>query len=133
MAGVELSEEQLAELRAAVKPDTYDRSVAARAQIVVWYHEGHRKADIAKRSGASRPTIDKWIDRYARYGLDGLSSRTSPGGPRTIPGHIRGRVLARTRPTPPEEPRTSHWTPPAMPRHTPSTAAAPLPHHRLAP
>jgi len=117
MAGVELSEEQLAELRAAVKPDTYDRSVAARAQIVVWYHEGHRKADIAKRSGASRPTIDKWIDRYARYGLDGLSSRTSPGGPRTIPGHIRGRVLALTRQTPPEELGISHWTSPAMARY----------------
>src|SRR5258708_32617004 len=97
MAGVELSEEQLAELRAAVTADTYSMSVAARAQIVVWYHEGHRKADIAKRSGASRPTIDKWIDRYARDGLDGLSSRTSPGGPRTIPGHIPGRVVALTR------------------------------------
>ena len=117
MAGIELSEEQLAEFGAAVKPDTYDRSVAARAQIVLWYHEGHRKADIAKRSGASRPTVDKWLDRYEKYGIDGLADRTSPGGPRTIPGRIRGRVLALTRQTPPEELGISHWTSPAMARY----------------
>jgi transposase len=110
MAGMELSERQLAELRAILKPDAYDGSVSARAQIVLWYHEGHRKIDIAAMSGASRPTIDKWIDRYAIYGVDGLASETSPGGPRTIPGRIRGRVLALTRQTPPEELGISHWT-----------------------
>jgi YoeB-like toxin of bacterial type II toxin-antitoxin system len=41
-------------------------------------------------SGASRPTIDKWIIRYARYGLDGPVSGKSPDGPRTIPARIRG-------------------------------------------
>ncbi len=114
---MELSGEQLAELRAVVRPYAYDRSVAARAQIVIWHHEGCRKADIAKRSGASRPTIDKWIDRYAAYGLEGLSSETSPGGPRTIPARIRGRVLALTRQTPPEELGISHWTSRAMARY----------------
>lgn len=103
-------EEQLSELRAAIRPGTYDGSVSARAQIVLWHHEGHRKVDIAQMSGASRPTIDKWIDRYAIYGLDGLTSDTSPGGPRAIPEHIRGRVLALTRQTPPEELGISHWS-----------------------
>ncbi|MGO9080908.1 MAG: IS630 family transposase [Streptosporangiaceae bacterium] len=104
------SEEQLSELRAAIRPGIYDGSVSARAQIVLWHREGHRKADIAQMSGASRPTIDKWIDRYAIYGLDGLTSDSSPGGPRTIPGRIRGRVLALTRQTPPEELGISHWS-----------------------
>lgn len=110
MAGMRLSEDQVSELRAAVGPGTYDGSVSARAQIVLWHHEGHRKADIAKMSGASRPTIDKWIGRYEAYGLGGLASGTSPGGPRTIPGRIRGRVLALTRQTPPEELGISHWS-----------------------
>ncbi len=105
-----ISEEQLSELRAAIRPGTYDGSVSARAQIVLWYHEGHRKVDIAEMSGASRPTIDKWIDRYEIYGLDGLTSETSPGGRRTIPGSIRGRILALTRQTPPGELGISHWT-----------------------
>lgn len=110
MVSMRLSEEQLSELRTAIKPGNYDGSVSARAQIVLWHHEGYRKADIAEMSGASRPTIDKWIDRYALYGLGGLTSETSPGGRRTIPGCIRGRVLALTRQTPPEELGISHWT-----------------------
>ena len=105
-----LSEEQLSELRAAIKPGTYDGSVSARAQIVLWYHEGRQKVDIAEMSGASRPTIDKWIGRYEAYGFGGLTSGKSPGGRRTIPGRIRGRVLALTRQTPPSELGISHWT-----------------------
>ncbi len=110
MGGMRLSEEQLSELRSAIRPGTYDGSVSARAQIVLWYHENHRKVDIAEMSGASRPTIDKWIERYEAYGLGGLINEKSPGGRRTIPGRIRGRVLALTRQTPPEELGISHWT-----------------------
>jgi transposase len=114
---VELTEDQLAELQAAVGPDTYDGSVRARAQIVLWYHEGYRKTEIAKMSGASRPTIDLWLCRYAEYGLDGLATKPSPGGPRTIPDRIRGRVLALTRQTPPAELGISHWTAGEMARY----------------
>lgn len=110
MVSMGLSEEQLSELRAAIKPGTYDGSVSARAQIVLWYHEGRQKVDIAEMSGASRPTIDKWIGRYEAYGFGGLTSGKSPGGRRTIPGRIRGRVLALTRQTPPSELGISHWT-----------------------
>ena len=110
MVNMRLSDEQLSELRIAIKAGIYDGSVSARAQIVLWHCEGHQKIDIAEMSGASRPTIDKWITRYEIYGLGGLTSRTSPGGPRTIPGRIRGRVLALTRQTPPEELGISHWT-----------------------
>ncbi len=110
MVRMRLSEEQLSELRAILRPGTYDGSVSARAQIVLWHHEGRRKTDIAGMSGASRPTIDKWIGRYAAYGIGGLTSGTSPGGPRTIPGRIRGRILALTRQTPPAELGISHWS-----------------------
>ncbi|MGO9297376.1 MAG: helix-turn-helix domain-containing protein, partial [Streptosporangiaceae bacterium] len=77
---------------------------------MLWYHENHQKVEIAEMSGASRPTIDKWIERYEAYGVGGLISEKSPGGRRTIPGHIRGRVLALTRQTPPKELGISHWT-----------------------
>jgi len=107
---MKLPEEQLLELRSAVKPDFYDGSVSARAQLVLWYYEGRRKTDIAKMSGTTRPTIDKWIGRYEQYGLAGLANRISPGAPRTIPARIRGRVLALTRQTPPAELGISHWS-----------------------
>jgi transposase len=121
-----LTEEQLAELGATVRPDTYDRSVSARAQIVLWYHQGYRKTEIAKMSGASRPTIDLWLDRYAKYGLSGLGSRRSPGGKRTIPDRIRGRVLALTRQTPPAELGISHWTAGEMAKYIKRTEGVPV-------
>ena len=114
---MQLTEEQYAELRAVIKPDAYDGSFSARAQIVLWYHEGHRKTEIAKMSGASRPTIDLWLRRYEEYGLDGLAARPSPGGPRTIPDRIRERVLALAWQTPPAELGISHWTSGEMARY----------------
>src|SRR5262250_3020025 len=65
-------------------------------------------------SGASRPTVDKWLRRYDALGMEGLVDRKSPGGPRQIPNRIRGRVLALTRSTPPLELGISHWSSAAM-------------------
>src|SRR6266704_1992395 len=121
-----VSEGQLSELRAAIRSGAYDGSISARAQIVLWHHEGHRKVDIAEMSGASRPTVDKWIGRYAIYGIDGLAGETSPGGRRTIPGRIRGRVLALTRQTPPAELGISHWSAAKMAAYVKRTEGVPV-------
>jgi len=80
---------------------SYDGSVSASAQMVPWFDEGYSKVQIAEMSGASRPTVDKWLKRYEENGLEGLVNLTSPGGPRQIPDRIRSRVLALTRTTPP--------------------------------
>src|SRR3712207_6940442 len=94
---MELSEQERAELVAAIKSDAYDGSASSRAQIVLWYGEGCRKSEIAAVLKTTRPTVDKWIGRYEKYGMEGLVNRTSPGGPRQIPDRIRARVLALTR------------------------------------
>ena len=96
-----LSEQDRTELHAVVGSGSYDRSVSSRAQMVLWYDEGYRKKEIAEMSGASRPTVDKWLARYEEFGLDGLVSMTSPGGPRQVPDRIRAKGLALTRVTPP--------------------------------
>ncbi|MGH3908182.1 MAG: helix-turn-helix domain-containing protein, partial [Pseudonocardiaceae bacterium] len=72
-----LSEKDRAELDAALRSEGYDGSVSSRAQIVLWYGEGYRKGEIAAMSGASRPTVDKWLKRYAEFGMEGLVSRVS--------------------------------------------------------
>jgi transposase len=109
-----LSEQDRVELRAVIGSGSYDGSVSARAQMVLWYDEGYRKVEIAKMSGASRPTVDKWLTRYERYGVEGLTNKTSPGGPRQIPERIRAKVLALTRTTPPATLGISHWSSTAM-------------------
>ncbi|MGH9195294.1 MAG: IS630 family transposase [Acidimicrobiia bacterium] len=105
-----LSEQDRTELRAVLRSDVYDGSVASRAQIVLWYDEGHRKVEIVRMSGASRPTVDKWIQRFEQFGMEGLVDRESPGGPRQIPDRIRSRVLALSRTTPPSTWGISHWS-----------------------
>jgi transposase len=84
-----------------LRSDVYDGSISSRAQIVLWYYEGRRKSDIAKDLETTRPTVDKWIKRYEQQGVEGLVNRTSPGGPRQIPDHVRATVLAFSRTTPP--------------------------------
>jgi transposase len=105
-----LSEQDRAELRATLRSEGYDGSVSSRAQIVLWYDEGYRKGEIARMSGATRPTVDKWLKRYEDVGMAGLVSRVSPGGPRQIPDRIRARVLAVTRTSPPSMWGISHWS-----------------------
>jgi transposase len=116
-----LSEQERAELHALLTSSGYDRSVSSRAQMVLWYDAGYRKVEIAKMSGASRPTVDKWLKRYAQFGREGLVSDTSPGGPRQIPDRIRGRVLALSRTTPPSALGISHWSSTEMARYIKKT------------
>jgi transposase len=105
-----LSEQEQVELKTLVGSGGYDGSVAARARIVLLYGEGVKKAEIARLLGATRPTIDKWLKRYADHGIDGLVSEKPPGAPRQIPARIRSRVLALTRISPPRELGISHWS-----------------------
>jgi transposase len=116
-----ISEQDRAELRAALRSEVYDGSVSSRAQMVLWYDEGYRKGEIAVMSGASRPTVDKWLERYEKYGMEGLVNRTSPGGPRQIPDHVRARVLALTRTSPPSVLGISHWSSTEMARYIKKT------------
>jgi transposase len=76
--------------------------------------DGYRKSDIARLLQTTRPTVDKWLARYAQDGVEGLVSWTSPGGPRQIPDRIRARVLALSRTSPPTTLGISHWTSPEM-------------------
>lgn len=121
MCSIKLSEQDRAELLAVLKSEGYDGSVSSRAQIVLWYGEGRRKSEIAAVLKTTRPTVDKWIDRYEKYGIEGLVNRTSPGGPRQIPDRIRSRVLALTRKTPPSALGISHWSSSEMSKYIKKT------------
>jgi transposase len=87
---------------------------------VLWYDEGYRKVEIVAISGASRPTVDKWLARYERFDLEGLVSRTSPGGPRQIPERIAGS-FGVARATPPSALGISHWSSTDMARYIKKT------------
>src|SRR5438093_9849006 len=90
-----LTAEQRIELESVLRVG-YDGSVSARAQIVLWWDDGHSAAEIATMNGATRPTVYKWVDRYAEGGLAALEDRVSTGRPQSISAKVWARILALT-------------------------------------
>lgn len=46
--------------------------------------EGRSRREAAIQNGMDRQTLRDWVHRYNREGVDGLSSRTSPGKPPSL-------------------------------------------------
>jgi transposase len=109
-AGVELTDEQVAELRAVATSRDVSGAVATRARIVLWTAEGRRRKDIGELAGVSLPTVDRWLDRYSRLGVAGLDEHKRGARREQMPAHIPARILALTRTTPPAETGLSHWS-----------------------
>jgi transposase len=129
---VELTSEELAELRALTNGAEVSAAVGTRARIVLWYAEGRRKKDVAALAGVSRPTVDLWLGRYAAQGPAGLLSQ-QPGGPREqVPARVRSRVLALTRMTPPTDTGLSHWSSREMARYIGRTEGVAVSHRWVA-
>ena len=68
-------------------------------------------------SGASKPTVYKWLDRYERLGVDGLTDLPRSGRPPEVPDSVRSRIVALTRCTPPADTGLSHWSSREMAKH----------------
>jgi transposase len=85
--------------------------------MVLWWADGRGAAEIAALSGATRPTVYKWVDRYAEGGLAALEDRVSTGRPRSVTAEVRTRILALTRTSPPPETGLTHWSSYEMARY----------------
>jgi transposase len=107
---VVLSDEQVDELRAVVNSPDVSATVATRARIVLWMAEGRLRKDVADLAAISLPTVDRWVDRYATYGLAGLEGEKRGAGREQVPAQVAARILALTRTSPPAETGLSHWS-----------------------
>jgi uncharacterized protein YerC len=70
---VVLTEEQVAELGAVVNSRAVSAALATRARIVLWMADGRMRRDVGTQAGVSLPTVDRWVDRCARYAAVVLS------------------------------------------------------------
>jgi transposase len=59
-------------------------SLAQRARIVLMSAEGLTNTEIARRTGATRPTVINWRNRYATGGINALGDRPRPGRPAVV-------------------------------------------------
>ena len=129
---MDLSEAQRASLDALTRQDGYDSSVSARAQIVLWRADGFSVGDLVKMSGASKPTVYKWLDRYERFGVDGLTDLPRSGRPPEVSDGVRSRIVALTRCTPPAETGLSHWSSREMATYLKRTEGISVSHNFIA-
>ena len=129
---MDLSVAQRASLDALTRQDGYDSSVSARAQIVLWRADGFSVGDLVKMSGASKPTVYKWLDRYERFGVDGLTDLPRSGRPPEVSDSVRSRIVALTRCTPPAETGLSHWSSREMAKYLKRTEGISVSHNFIA-
>jgi len=108
--GVDLSSEQIDELRELAGSRHAPADVVLRARLVLWAAEGRRRKDIAELAGVAPNTVDRAKVRYLAGGIAQLASRKPGRGRDQVPPRTRGRVIALTKMTPPADSGLSHWS-----------------------
>ncbi|MGH3779320.1 MAG: helix-turn-helix domain-containing protein [Pseudonocardiaceae bacterium] len=99
-----------ARLLALVRSPSARPSLVQRARIVLMSAEGPTNAEIARRTGATRPTVINWRNRYAAAGISALGDLPRPGRPPVVD---ELEVVATTLADggrPPAHLGASHWS-----------------------
>jgi transposase len=84
--------------------------VVERARIVLASADGLAGNAICAQLGVSRPTVSRWLDRYAAEGVAGLArDRPRSGRPRQVDGAAQAAIIRKTlEETPPDG--STHWS-----------------------
>ncbi len=98
---LECSEEDRANLLTIAKNRTADARDVERAKIILACLEGKQIQQVARELGVSLPTVAKWRQRFALWGLRGLQDQLRPGKPIKYDTAFRKRVLALLEQPPP--------------------------------
>jgi winged helix-turn helix protein len=106
-SGLELTAEDRATLSSWTRSSTICAGHAERARIVLAVAEGAGTSATARTVGVSRPTVIKWRDRFAAYGLAGLEDAPRSGRPKTIDDKA---IIAATLEPPPTRLGVTHWS-----------------------
>ena len=97
-------------LIALTRSSTVEAGLAQRARILLLAAEGFPNAEIARRVGATRPTVLQWRNRYLAGGVGALEDRPRLGRPAVIDD---AAVVVATLQEPPKSLGVTHWVGPA--------------------
>jgi len=99
IAGVEVTDEERAELERRIKAPTTSQRDGLRARIILKRARGIKQTEVAAHLGISTTSVNKWSQRFEREGLKGLEDRPGRGRPGSIPAEVVNRVITEaTRP-----------------------------------
>lgn len=86
-----------------------------RGRAVLGYIEGRRVVDLAAEADVSRGSVNRWLQRYERSGIDGLLTRLRPGPERRLSDVQRTELVTFIEAGPQEAGYTSGvWTGPMI-------------------
>jgi transposase len=97
-----------ARLETWLRTRTIPQRQVERARIVLGSALGKSSYELAEELGLSRPTIQRWLDRYEAEGLQGLEDRPRSGRPRTVTPDVEAEVVEKTLKEDP--PQGTHWS-----------------------
>jgi transposase len=120
--GIELSDDERAQLEAWSRRRTSAQALAQRSRIVLAAAAGLKNTEIAERVGVSRNTAATWRSRFAEHRLDGLVDEPRPGRPRTITDEQVDAVITTTLESTPRD--ATHWSTRSMAREVGLTQTA---------
>ncbi len=102
-----LGDEERAELEALTRATSVSAGLAARARIVLLAADATPNHQLAELVGVSRPTVNKWRQRFSEQRLAGLVDVARPGPERRIDPR---RIVAKTLTPPPKRLAVTHWS-----------------------
>jgi len=79
-----ISPEDRVTLESWTRSSTVSAGYVERARIVLAVADGVGTSGAARQVGVSRPTVIKWRDRFAVFGIDGLADEPRSGRPKTV-------------------------------------------------
>jgi transposase len=79
-----------------------------RAQIVLGSADGLSGYELSDKLGISRPTVQRWLDRYKAHGVAGLEDRPRSGRPKRITPEVEAEVIRKTLEG--AVPKGTHWS-----------------------
>jgi transposase len=104
-----VSSEDRARLAAVVGDRNRPQKHVQRARIILLSADRVPVAEVARQTGASRPSVWRWQQRFAEAGVDGLlRDKTRKPGRAPLPAATVARVLAL--PCGPAPRGATHWT-----------------------
>lgn len=92
---IEITEDERAELRRRIRGSTVSKRDSLRAEIILRCSEGKRQQDVAAEVGVSVASVNKWSQRFAAEGLDGLKDKPGRGRKPTIAPEVIERVVTQ--------------------------------------
>src|SRR3954464_4527999 len=101
-------------LESWIRSSTVSAGRVERAPIVLAGADGAGTSGAARQVGVSRPTVIKWRDRFAAFGIDGLDDEPRSGRPQPVDD---GAILAATLEPPPDSLAVTHWSSRLLGRH----------------